>query len=63
MITEHRKRVLEIRKRGKSGGNLSAEDMMFCQRMRKLHPKEYKEIDAEVQEWAMSMMNPLWREP
>jgi hypothetical protein len=60
MAASDRERLLEIRKRG-AVGPVSLEDSWFCQQMFELFPKDYHEIEEEIQEYKQRLMNPMWR--
>jgi hypothetical protein len=45
-----RRRCLDLRCQSKRGSHLRTDDMKFLERMWKLYPKQYSNIDAEVLE-------------
>jgi hypothetical protein len=54
-----RARLVEVRRRSKTGGTLSREETDFVVRMFELYPDEYSEVEVEIREWANRLMNPL----
>jgi len=61
MPAAERVRLVGIRRHGKTGLPLSEEEGRFCERMFARYPESYREVDAEIREWAARMMNPLAR--
>jgi hypothetical protein len=51
MTQEQRQRLLEIRKRGKTGKAVTSEEHAFCEEMWRRFPAAYRDVEEELQRW------------
>jgi hypothetical protein len=56
MPEAERRRLVEIRKRGKTGRVVTEDELAFCTTMLDAYPEDYAEVDAEIVDWAIELM-------
>ena len=58
MTHEQRQKLINLRIKSKMGGQLTSEEMAFCQEMHKKYPDQYPK-DEEIFKITEKMVNPL----